>query len=75
MAAATLALAASTTSCLDSEEEGFKVSVTGYVIQDYAADSTKLFSPYFTVATNLATEPLQSVSFKGLNNSLAMTKV
>lgn len=74
-AAAGLSLALFTTSCLEtSDSETFQPSVTGYVIQSYAADSSLVFSPFFSVSSNLATEALQTVTFTGLNTNFAMTK-
>lgn len=71
-----LSLAAGMTSCLDekSDSQKFQVIVQGIVIQSYDADSSLVFSPYFTVSSNLHDQPLQSVTFTGLNRSLVMTK-
>lgn len=77
LAAFSLSLAASLASCLDekSDSQKFQAIVQGYVIQSYDADSSLVFSPYFTVSSNLATQPLQSVTFSGLNRSFVMNKV
>lgn len=76
-AASAVAIAASLTSCLDekSDSQKFQTLVQGYVIQSYDADSSLVFSPYFTVSSNLSSQPLQSVSFVGLNRSFVMNKV
>lgn len=76
LAAFTLSLAASLASCLDekSDSQKFQTLVQGYVIQSYDTDSSLVFSPYFTVSSNLATQPLQSVTFSGLNRSFVMNK-
>lgn len=75
-AASAIAVAASLSSCLDDESNSqkFQTLVQGYVIQSYDADSSLVFSPYFTVSSNLSSQPLQSVSFVGLNRSFTMNK-
>lgn len=75
-AASAIAIAASLTSCLNDESDSqkFQTLVQGYVIQSYDADSSLVFSPYFTVSSNISSHPLQSVSFVGLNKSFVMSK-
>lgn len=76
--AAALAIAASaiSSSCIEekSDSEKFQVVVQGYVIQDYAADSSQVFKPYITVSSNLYSQPLKSVTVSGLNTMFKMKK-
>lgn len=76
LAAFSLSLAASLASCLDDESDSqkFQTLVQGYVIQTFDTDSSAVFSPYFTVSSNISSHPLQSVSFVGLNRSFVMNK-
>ena len=75
--AAALAIAASalSSSCIEekSDSEKFQVVVQGYVIQDYAADSSQVFKPYITVSSNLYSQPLKSVTLSRLNGTYTVT--
>ncbi len=75
-AALPLALVAALSSCIEekSDSQKFQAVVQGYVIQDYAADSSLVFKPYITVASNLSDQPLKSVVVAGLNGNLKMVK-